>query len=151
MTATLGFDTRQRGTPTRSFSCFVIDGSGRVLLTRHTVSGPWAHAVVGAARTAEPMARAVARTARDRLGLTLVDAWCVLPSSPTSPPVYVAEVAGSPIAPAPYGVVAFRWVDPEDLGRAAVAAPWALGDDLVADVVRLADAEPVGPSAELAG
>lgn len=150
MTATLGF-ARKRGTRTRPFSCFVVDGRGRVLLARRTSSGPWTHGLVGEARAAEPMARAVGRAGRNRLGLTLVDTWCALPGTPSSPPVYLAEVADGATGPAPSGTVAYRWVDAEELGRTVVVAPWALAPELVADVARLADADQAGPSAELAG
>lgn len=150
MTTTLGSDTAHRA-PTRAFSCFVVDGTGRLLLVRRGWAGLWSHPLDGRAARAEPMGRAIARLGGAELALPLVNAVCVLPGTPSSPPVYLAEVALAEPDPDLSRIVAHRWVDPEELGRAVVAAPWALSPALVAHVRRLADVDPVGLSLELAG
>ncbi|TRW43048.1 hypothetical protein [Georgenia yuyongxinii] len=150
MTTTLGYDTVHR-TPTRDFSCFVVDDTGRLLLVRRGWAGLWSHPLDGQAARGEPMARAIARLGGAQLALPLTNAVCVLPGTSTAPPVYLAEVGLAEPDPDLTRLVAHRWVDPEELGRAVVVAPWALSAALVTHVRRLADVDPVGLSLELAG
>lgn len=134
-----------------SFACFVIDGAGRVLLVRRAWPALWGHALDGRARSAEPMARAVARHGRDDLGLTLVEPVCVRPGTAAGRSVYLASVVGRR-DPDPARVLAHRWVDPEELGRAVIAAPWALSPTLVELVHGLGDEDlPAGETLGVAG
>ncbi|GAA1625131.1 NUDIX domain-containing protein [Georgenia ruanii] len=133
----------------RGFACFVIDGAGRVLLVRRAWPALWSHALDGRARPAEPMTRAVARHGRDDLGLALVEPVCVRPGTIATRGVYLASVTGRR-DPDPARVLAHRWVDPEELGRAVVAAPWALSPALVELVRGLGDL-PAGETLEVAG
>jgi isopentenyl-diphosphate delta-isomerase len=135
----------------RGFSCFLVDGAGRILLVRRAWPGLWSHALDGHARRAEPMARAIARHGREDLGLTVVDPVCVQPGTAQATAVYLAAVAG-PREPDPAHVLAHRWIAPEELGRAVVAAPWALSPALVRLVRGVADVElPADLTVGLAG
>jgi isopentenyl-diphosphate delta-isomerase len=135
----------------RTFACFVIDGAGRVLLVRRAWPALWSHALDGRARPAEPMGRAVARHGREDLGLTLVEPVCVRPATVAARGVYLASVRG-PRDPDPARVLAHRWLDPEELGRAVVAAPWALSPALVELVHGLGDDDlPAGETLGVAG
>lgn len=133
-----------------AFSCYVFDADGRVLLTRRALGkrtwpGVWTNAFCGHPRPGEPMEDAIARHGRDELGLAVGRTTCVLPhfryravdASGTVEnevcPVYVAEVSGE-IVPSTAEVMEYRWVETEALGRAVVAAPWALSPWLVAQV-----------------
>jgi isopentenyl-diphosphate delta-isomerase len=66
------------------FSCYVLEGAGRVLVTRRaldkaTFPGVWTNTVCGHPALGERVEEAVCRRAADELGLTLVDVRLVLP------------------------------------------------------------------------
>ncbi len=74
-----------RGTPLHlAFSCYVFDGSDRLLLTQRaagklTWPGVWTNTLCGHPAPGEPMASAVTRRARDELGLGIRDLQVALP------------------------------------------------------------------------
>ena len=68
-----------------AFSCYVLDGAGRVLVTRralHKVTWPgvWTNSVCGHPAPGEDLADAVRRRATQELGLRLHDVRLVLPA-----------------------------------------------------------------------
>ena len=121
----------------------------RRALTKRTWPGVWTNAFCGHPRPGEPMTAAIARRARDELGLVLADVQVVLPRfryRATDPaglvenevcPVYLASTRQEP-RPDPGEVLALAWVEPEALARAVGAAPWAFSPWLVAQVEALA-------------
>ena len=136
----------------RSFACFVLDGAGRVLLVRHAWPALWSHA----ARRPRPSRRADGpggRPARPRGPRPHPGRRrCASGRAPRAErSVYLAAVTGRR-DPDPARVLAHRWVGPEELGRAVVAAPWALSPLLVELVRALGDVdEPADLSMGLVG
>ena len=137
-----------RSTPLHlAFSCWVLDGAGRTLLTRRadvkrTWPGAWTNSFCGHPGPGEEPAAAVHRRAADELGTLVGD---VAPALPTFRyravmpdgtvenevcPVFTATLRGG-LAPDPSEVGATRWVSFADL-RDEVAAdpspfsPWML-------------------------
>lgn len=132
-----------------AFSCYVLDGAGRLLLTqrahgKRTWPGVWTNSCCGHPGPDEPLEDAVRRRVLQELGLVVTDLRPVLPdfryraemSDGTVEneicPVYVARCAGlGPLVPDPAEVAAATWVDwatfREDVlaGRREVS-PWCL-------------------------
>ncbi|WP_127130271.1 isopentenyl-diphosphate Delta-isomerase [Georgenia sp. SYP-B2076] len=153
-----------------AFSCYLFRGDGKVLLARRALARPtwpgvWTNALGGHPRAGEPVPAAIARRARRELGVGVTDLVCALPHfryRATDPsgrvenvlcPVYLAWTTAEP-HPHPREVMEMRWVEPEELGRAVAAAPWALSPWLVTQVGELAEVDPAGLAAgvtELAG
>lgn len=140
-----------------AFSCYVLDGAGRVLITRRALTkrtwpGVWTNSFCGHPRPGETLEDAIVRHGRDELGLAIGAVTCLLPDfryravDPSGTvenevcPVFLAQVQGEPV-PNPAEVVEYRWVTTEDLGRAVASAPWALSPWAVAQVRLLADAD----------
>jgi len=137
-----------------AFSCYVVRDDGAMLVTRRALAkrswpGVWTNAFCGHPRPGERMRTAIRRHARTELGITVRGVELVLPdfryratdSSGTVEnevcPVYVARTDDVP-RPDAGEVAELRWVDPEDLGRALAAAPWAFSPWLVEQAGRLA-------------
>lgn len=133
-----------------AFSCYLVDPSGGVLLTRRAVTkrtwpGVWTNSFCGHPRPGEPLETALVRRAHEELGVTVGDVRCVLPSfryravDPSGVvenevcPVFVATCANdaASILPDPDEVAEWRWVSADDLRAAVEAAPWALSPWLV--------------------
>ncbi|MGI4895206.1 MAG: isopentenyl-diphosphate Delta-isomerase [Janthinobacterium lividum] len=141
-------DVHHTSTPLHlAFSCWIVDESGRTLLTRRadvkrTWPGAWTNSFCGHPGPGEEPVDAVHRRATDELGTTVVDVSTALPTfryravMPDGTvenevcPVFTARLGG-PLAPDPSEVGATRWVDLQDL-RAEVArdpspfSPWML-------------------------
>lgn len=130
-----------------AFSCHVLDDDGRLLVTRRALSkrtwpGVWTNSFCGHPRPEEDMTDAVARRARDELGLELDDISLVLPDYRYRAvdasgiveneicPVHVAR-ARSTVTPAADEVAEWEWVDPAQLAAAVTATPFAFSPWLV--------------------
>ncbi len=136
-----------------AFSCYLLDGAGRILMTRRALGkrtwpGVWTGSFCGHPRWAEPMPAAIARHAAHELGLAAVDAAPALPDFRYRAvdasgvvenevcPVFVARTL-EPIRPNPDEVMDVAWVAPDELARAVAAAPWAFSPWLVLQVREL--------------
>lgn len=130
-----------------AFSCHVIDGEGRVLVTRRALGkttwpGVWSNSFCGHPRPAEPVVHAVHRRAEYELGITLRDLELALPlfryraTDATGIveheicPVYIARSEDG-LALNPLEVVEAQWVDPADLAASLSRTPWAFSPWLV--------------------
>lgn len=136
-------DVHSADTPLHlAFSCYVVNDSGCVLMTRRALTkatwpGVWTNSVCGHPAPDEKVADAVVRRARQELGIGLIDVQEVLPSFAYRAvdasglvenevcPVFVARADADPV-PDPGEVAQWRWVQWDDLVDAVVAAPWAL-------------------------
>ena len=125
-----------------AFSCYVFDGSGRLLMTRRAPSkrtwpGVWTNTCCGHPLPDEPSAQAAARRLREELGVQMVRSQIALPDFRYRAvasdgvveneicPVLVASVHGSP-QPDPAEVLEYRWVPWSDVVVLATVAPWAI-------------------------
>lgn len=130
-----------------AFSCHLIDGEGRVLVTRRALDkttwpGVWSNSFCGHPRPAEPVMHAVHRRAEYELGITLRDLELVLPLfryravDPSGIveheicPVYMARTEDE-LALNRLEVIEARWVDPADLAASLSRTPWAFSPWLV--------------------
>jgi len=130
-----------------AFSCHIVGGDGRFLLTRRALGkqafpGVWTNAVCGHPAPGEPMEDAVRRRARFELRLDLGALELVLPdfryraadASGTVEneicPVFLARVVVDP-SPDPSEVVEWAWVAPDKLREAVRATPFAFSPWLV--------------------
>jgi isopentenyl-diphosphate Delta-isomerase len=142
------------------FSCYLFDGSGRVLLTRralgkHTWPGVWTNSFCGHPAPGEPVAEAVVRRGRHELGVEIDRPVCVLPNfryHATAAdgtveneicPVFYARTVNAIDARADE-VMDARWVTWPEL-RAAAGLPWAISPWAVQQVPLLeAEGLPAG-------
>jgi isopentenyl-diphosphate delta-isomerase len=123
------------------FSCYLFDGSGRVLLTRRALSkqtwpGVWTNSFCGHPAPGESVTEAVRRRARDELGVAIQTPICVLPDfryHATAAdgtvenevcPVFFAR-ADSTIDARPDEVMDSRWITWPEL-RVAADLPWSI-------------------------
>ncbi len=141
-------DVHTADTPVHlAFSCYLLDGAGRVLLTRRAVTkrtwpGVWTNSFCGHPRPEEEPEAAVHRYAGRELGTRLDSLRCVLPdfryrATDASGlvenelcPVFVATQAAD-LVPAPDEVAEWRWVTPDELRAVVSAAPWMLSPWMV--------------------
>ena len=147
-----------------AFSCYLLDGRGRILLTRRATTkrtwpGVWTNSFCGHPRPDEEPEAAVGRYAAHELGIAVRDVRCVLPSfryravDPSGVvenevcPVFVAS-SDDEISPHPDEVAELRWLTVEELQLAVAAAPWALSPWLLE---QLAELDAVGVRLEPAG
>jgi len=124
-----------------AFSCYLFDHAGHVLLTRRaldkrTFPGVWTNSFCGHPSPDESVVGAVARRAREELGVDVADLICVLPDFRYHAvdtegilenefcPVFCARVVGSVDAD-PTEIMDFAWVQWDQL-RAAAEFPWAI-------------------------
>ncbi len=122
-----------------AFSCWVVDGSGRTLLTRRaevkrTWPGAWTNSFCGHPAPGESMAAAVHRRAHDELGAVVSEPLAVLPDFSYYAvmddgtvenevcPVYVATLLSEP-APNPGEVGDLQWVPFEGLESSLAETP----------------------------
>jgi isopentenyl-diphosphate Delta-isomerase len=141
-----------------AFSCYVFDGSGRLLMTRRAVSKPtwpgvWTNTCCGHPLPGEGSTRAAERRLHEELGLTLIRSAVVLPDfsyRAVAPdgvvenefcPVLVATVEGTP-QPDPTEVLEHRWVHWPDVVTLAATAPWAISPWSALQVPLLAALDP---------
>ena len=125
-----------------AFSCYVFDGSGRLLMTRRATSkrtwpGVWTNSCCGHPLPGEPAAQAATRRLREELGVRLVRSAVALPDfryRAVAPdgvvenefcPVLVASVDGQPQVN-PAEVLEYRWASWYQVVALVAAAPWAL-------------------------
>ncbi len=125
-----------------AFSCYVFDGSGRLLMTRRATSkrtwpGVWTNSCCGHPLPGERSTEAAARRLREELGLQLVRSAVALPDfgyQAVAPdgvvenefcPVLVGSVDGQP-HPDPAEVLEYRWAPWHEVVALAAAAPWAI-------------------------
>lgn len=135
------------------FSCHVLDGDGRLLVTRRALSkltwpGVWTNSFCGHPAPGEALADAVARRARDELGFEVEEIELALPDFRYRAvddsgvveneicPVFTARAVGEP-RPDPTEVIAHLWVEPRRLAAAIAATPWAFSPWLVLQADRL--------------
>ena len=136
-----------------AFSCYLLRASGEVLITRRALTkrtwpGVWTNSVCGHPRSGEAVPDAVARHARNELGLAVHDITMVLPDFRYRAvdasgvveneicPVFIATTDDEPV-PNPDEVMDFVWVDPEALGRSITATPWAFSPWMVLQLEQL--------------
>ncbi|EHI13956.1 isopentenyl-diphosphate Delta-isomerase [Mycolicibacterium thermoresistibile] len=141
------------------FSCYLLDGDGRVLLTRRalvkrTWPGVWTNSCCGHPGPGEPIEEAVRRRAHHELGLRIEEPVCVLPdfryhavaADGTAEneicPVFVARADG-PVRPAADEVMDWRWVRWQEL-RAAAELPWSISPWAAVQIPLLHDTGAVG-------
>jgi len=126
-----------------AFSCYVLDGAGRLLVSRRALSkktwpGVWTNSFCGHPAPGEPLEDAVHRRAREELGARVTDLRLVLPEFRYRAtddsgvveneicPVFVARFDDDGgLEPEPSEVAATTWTDPTALSRAVEAAPFA--------------------------
>ncbi|HEY3438645.1 MAG TPA: isopentenyl-diphosphate Delta-isomerase, partial [Actinotalea sp.] len=125
-----------------AFSCHVLDGAGRVLVTRRALTkrtwpGVWTNSFCGHPAPAEEMQDAVRRRGRHELGIDLVDVELVVPDFRYRAvdasgiveneicPIFSARTDETP-RPHPDEVMDHAWVSLDDLRQAIASAPWAL-------------------------
>jgi isopentenyl-diphosphate Delta-isomerase len=140
-----------------AFSCYLFRDDGRVLLTRRALSkktwpGVWTNSFCGHPRSGERPVDAVGRYARHELGLEVHDVQEILPRFRYRAvdaagvveneicPVFFAFADAEPV-PNPDEVMDQRWVEPEELGRLVVVAPWTLSPWAVEQVHALGSAD----------
>jgi len=123
-----------------AFSCYLLDGAGRVLVTRRALSkqtwpGVWTNSFCGHPGPGEEAESAVRRRARDELGASVGSIRVVLPrfryravdAGGTEEneicPVFVARLE-SEVDPRPDEVADWAWVPPADLHEAVSRVPF---------------------------
>lgn len=138
------------------FSCYLLDASGRLLLTRRALSkrtwpGVWTNSFCGHPSPGEPIESAVMRRAEHELGAQLSSLVCVLPhfryravdAGGTEEnewcPVYAARL-GSDLHPRPSEVEEWAWVDPLPLTEASSRMPFVFSPWMVEQLPRLVEA-----------
>lgn len=136
-----------------AFSCHVVGAEGRALMTRRALGklawpGVWTNSVCGHPAPGEAAADAVARRARQELGLRVSDVDEVLPDfayravdvSGTVEnercPVFVARADADPVAD-PAEVAEWAWASWDRVVLLAASAPWALSPWCVRQVGEL--------------
>lgn len=125
-----------------AFSCHVVDGDGRLLLTRRALGkrtwpGAWTNGCCGHPQLGEHLGDAIERRVREELGVAILRAAVALPDfayraeMPDGTvehelcPVVIAQVTGLP-RPDPDEVDDLEWVAWPDLVRRATVEPWSL-------------------------
>ncbi|MGW9157785.1 MULTISPECIES: isopentenyl-diphosphate Delta-isomerase [unclassified Microbacterium] len=136
-----------------AFSCYVLDSSGRLLVTRRSLAkrtwpGVWTNSFCGHPRPDEEMVDAVRRRGLDELGIRLSDIRLALPDyryravdasgivENEMCPVHVAIIDGQPTAD-PDEVSEWAWVEVSDLIEAVTHAPFAFSPWLVEQLPQL--------------
>jgi isopentenyl-diphosphate Delta-isomerase len=136
-----------------AFSCHLVDGDGRLLVTRRALSkrtwpGVWTNSFCGHPRPGETFEQAVRRHADHELGLDVVEIESVLPDFRYRAvdaagivenevcPVFTARPAAPRATPTPNPdeVAELAWVEVSDVLAVVERAPWALSPWLVAQV-----------------
>ncbi|MBD8080033.1 isopentenyl-diphosphate Delta-isomerase [Cellulosimicrobium arenosum] len=150
-----------------AFSCYVVDDTGRLLVTRRALAkrtwpGVWTNSFCGHPRWTETTEESIARHAQHELGFEVTDLEVAVPGFRYRAvdasgvveneicPVYTGRAVGD-VAANPDEVMEHAWVDPHDAARAVVATPWAFSPWMVLQIAALAGATgPAGgPTAHL--
>jgi isopentenyl-diphosphate delta-isomerase len=136
-----------------AFSCYLNRADGDLLLTRRALTkrtwpGVWTNSFCGHPRPGETMQDAIARHARDELGVGVEDLVCVLPDFRYRAvdasgvvenelcPVYLATTADEP-DPSPDEVMELVWVDPERVHHLVEVAPFLVSPWMTLQVAAL--------------
>ncbi|MEK8226695.1 isopentenyl-diphosphate Delta-isomerase [Oerskovia sp. M15] len=138
-----------------AFSCYVLDGAGRLLVTRRALSkrtwpGVWTNSFCGHPRWTETTEESIARHAAHELGLEIQDLEVAVPGfryravdasgSSRTRSARVRGARGERRDGEPEEVAELEWTGPGDLGRAVDATPWAFSPWMVLQVAALRDA-----------
>ena len=143
-----------------AFSCHVLNAEGEVLVTRRALGkrtwpGVWSNSFCGHPGPDEPFEDAIARRARQELGLEVRDITLVLPefryrATDASGvvenefcPVYTAVTDAQP-RPVESEVSEYAWTSPQELVTAVEAAPYAFSPWLGEQVRETALREALG-------
>ncbi len=141
-----------------AFSCYLFDGSGRVLLSRRSLAkrtwpGVWTNSCCGHPRPGEDPVDAVRRRVGDELGMRIRDLRLVLPDFRYRAvdaggvvehelcPVWVGRVDEQP-RPDPAEVMQTCWLGWDELARVVQSAPALLSPWCVLQVPLLAATGP---------
>lgn len=133
-----------------AFSCHVRNARGQVLVTRRALGkktwpGVWTNSFCGHPGPDETFEDAIARRARQELGLELRDIVPILPefgyrATDASGvvenefcPVFLAVTDAEPV-PVESEVAEYSWSDPQDLAEAIRRAPYAFSPWLVSQL-----------------
>jgi isopentenyl-diphosphate delta-isomerase len=125
-----------------AFSCYVLDDSGQLLMTRRATSkrtwpGVWTNTCCGHPLPGEPLEVAAARRLHEELGLTLTSSELVLPDfsyRAVAPdgivenefcPVLIAHAEGAP-NPDPTEVLDHHWIPWPDIVTVATQTPFLI-------------------------
>ena len=136
-----------------AFSCYVIDATGRVLVTRRALTkrtwpGVWTNACCGHPLPGESFEDAIQRRLGQELGARAAAVSPVLPDFRYEAvdasgirenevcPVFVARLEGG-LDPDPAEVMEHRWVDPVALASVAAGSPWLLSPWSVEQITQL--------------
>lgn len=136
-----------------AFSCHLVDGAGRILVTRRALSkrawpGVWTNACCGHPAPDESLEAAVRRRVGQELGAGVEGLELALPEfayravDPSGIvehercPVFIGRIDGE-LLPDPDEVAEWQWVEPERLRAAIDAAPWAFSPWLVLQAEQL--------------
>lgn len=138
-----------------AFSCWLLDSSGALLLTRRALGkktwpGVWTNSFCGHPAPGEALKGAVARRAATELGIAATDLAAIEPVLPEFRyravdssgvveneicPVFVARLAdGAELHPNPDEVDSFAWVAPSAAIRAAEETPFLVSPWLVEEI-----------------
>ena len=137
-----------------AFSCYIFDGSGRLLMTRRATTkrtwpGVWTNTCCGHPLPDEPATQAAARRLREELDLQLTRSVVVLPefgyraAAPDGVvenefcPVLVGCADGHP-QPDPAEVLEYRCAPWSDVVALAAAAPWVISPWAALQIPQLA-------------
>lgn len=147
-------EVHTRETPLHlAFSCYVVDGRGRTLITRRALGkrtwpGVWTNACCGHPGPGESTEDAIVRRMRDELSLEVADIRPVLPDFSYRAvaadgiveneicPVFVARASNAPV-PDPDEVEEWAWIEVADLAAAIDAAPMVFSPWSVLQVTQM--------------
>lgn len=142
------------------FSCHLVDGDGRILMTRRALGkktwpGVWTNSFCGHPRPGEDVAAAVRRYSRRELGIDIEELRCVLPDFRYRAvdaggvveneicPVFTAHASSAP-KPDADEVMDLCWVPIADVWATADRTPWALSPWFV-EQIRALGPDPYQP------
>lgn len=137
-----------------AFSCHVVDGHGRLLVTRRALEkrtwpGVWTNSFCGHPAPGETLEDAVRRRSEFELGLSVDRITCSIPDfayvardasgieENEHCPVFIARATSS-LTPNPAEVAQTQWTTVEELASAIDSAPWAFSPWMVEHFPELA-------------
>ncbi|WP_236568022.1 MULTISPECIES: isopentenyl-diphosphate Delta-isomerase [unclassified Nocardiopsis] len=138
-----------------AFSCYVLDGEGRVLITRRALGkttwpGVWTNSCCGHPAPGEDVEEAVRRRVRQELGMEVTGVRPALPDfryravsaegiveNEFCPVFWARAQSGSGPRPDPGEVAEYAWTEWSDLVAVAERTPWLLSPWAVEQIPRL--------------
>ncbi|WP_220151313.1 isopentenyl-diphosphate Delta-isomerase [Brevibacterium celere] len=137
-----------------AFSCYVLDDTGNLLVTRRSLAktawpGVWTNSFCGHPRIGETFEEAIDRYAEHELGVAVSEIRCVLPEFRYRAvdasgvveneicPVYSANLRGT-VRPRAAEVIDWRWVPFGEIAEVVRLAPWTVSPWMAAQVPDLA-------------